>query len=98
MKTLLAKNADILVTIDKDRREIKNASLYAEGGVIKKVGLASELPQTAETVIDMSGQVVLPGFVNATTTSTRRSPATSRTRKTTTFFHGCAANTGSGRE
>ena len=64
MKTLLAKNADILVTMDKDRREIKNASLYAEDGVIKKVGPASGLPQTADTVIDMSGQVVLPGFVN----------------------------------
>ena len=64
MKTLLAKNAEVLVTMDKDRREIKNASLYAEDGVIKKVGPASELPQTADTVIDMSGQVVLPGFVN----------------------------------
>ena len=64
MKTLLAKNADILVTMDKDRREIKNASLYAEDGVIKNIGPASELPQTADAVIDMSGQVVLPGFVN----------------------------------
>lgn len=64
MKTILAKNADIVVTMDPLRREIKNASLYAEDGVIKKVGPASELPQTADTVIDMQGQIVLPGFVN----------------------------------
>ncbi len=64
MKTLLAKNANVLVTMDKERREIKNASIYAEDGIIKQVGPAAELPQTADTVIDMTGQVVLPGFVN----------------------------------
>jgi len=64
MKTLLAKNATVIVTMDKDRREIKDASIYVEDGIIKQVGPASELPQTADTVIDMSGQVVLPGFVN----------------------------------
>jgi len=64
MKTLLAKNAEVLVTMDKDRREIANASLYAEDGIIKQVGPASELPQTADTVVDMSGQIVMPGFVN----------------------------------
>jgi cytosine/adenosine deaminase-related metal-dependent hydrolase len=79
MKSHLAKNADILVTMDKDRREIKNASLYAEDGVIKKIGPASELPQTADTVIDMSGQIVMPGFVNChhhlNQTLTRNIPA-----------------------
>ena len=79
MKALLARNADILVTMDKDRREIKNASLYAEDGIIKQVGPASDLPQTADTVIDMSGQIVLPGFVNChhhlNQTLTRNIPA-----------------------
>lgn len=64
MKTLLATNANVLVTMDKERREIQNASLYAVDGIIQQVGPASELPQTADTVIDMSGQVVMPGFVN----------------------------------
>ncbi|MFM9100566.1 MAG: 8-oxoguanine deaminase, partial [Cyanobium sp.] len=64
MKTLLAVNADVLVTMDKERREIQNASLYAVDGIIQQVGPSSELPQTADTVIDMSGQVVMPGFVN----------------------------------
>jgi len=62
--TLLAKNADVLVTMDGQRRELKNASLYAEDGIFKQVGPAAELPQTADTVLDMSGQIVLPGFVN----------------------------------
>lgn len=64
MTSLLAKNADILVTMDGQRREIKNASLYAEDGRIEQVGPAAELPQTADTVLDMTGQIVLPGFVN----------------------------------
>lgn len=64
MKTLLATNANVLVTMDKERREIQNGSLYAVDGIIQQVGPSSELPQTADTVIDMSGQVVMPGFVN----------------------------------
>lgn len=79
MSTLLAKNADVLVTMDGQRRELKNAGLYAEDGFIKQVGPASELPQTADTVLDMSGQIVLPGFVNChhhlNQTLTRNLPA-----------------------
>ena len=43
MATLLAKNADVLVTMDGGRRELKNAGLYAEDGIIKKVGPTAEL-------------------------------------------------------
>jgi cytosine/adenosine deaminase-related metal-dependent hydrolase len=64
MSTLLAKNADVLVTMDGGRRELKNAGIYAENGMIKQVGPMSELPVTADTVIDLGGQIVLPGFVN----------------------------------
>ena len=64
MISLLARNADVLVTMDGQRRELKNAGLYAEHGIIKQVGLTAELPATADTVIDLSGQIVLPGFVN----------------------------------
>ncbi len=64
MPTLLAKNADVLVTMDGGRRELKNAGIYAENGVIKQVGPTADLPATADTVIDLSGQIVLPGFVN----------------------------------
>ena len=64
MSSLLAKNADILVTMDGARRELKNAGIYAENGIIRQVGPMSELPADADQVIDLSGQIVLPGFVN----------------------------------
>jgi 8-oxoguanine deaminase len=32
MSTLLAKNAEVLVTMDGQRRELKNAGIYVEGG------------------------------------------------------------------
>lgn len=79
MNSLLAKDAGILVTMDDERREIRNASLYAEDGIIKQVGPAAELPQTAETVLDMRGHILLPGFVNChhhlNQTLTRNLPA-----------------------
>lgn len=64
MQTLLARNADVLVTMDSGRRELRNAGLYAEDGIIRQVGPTAELPATADRVIDLSGQIVLPGFVN----------------------------------
>jgi len=64
MVTLLAKNADVLVTMDGGRRELTNAGINAENGIIRQVGPTAELPATADTVIDLAGQIVLPGFVN----------------------------------
>jgi 8-oxoguanine deaminase len=64
MPSLLAKNADVLVAMDGQRRELKGASLYAEDGIIKQVGPTGDLPATADTVLDLRGQIVLPGFVN----------------------------------
>ncbi|KGF72630.1 hydroxydechloroatrazine ethylaminohydrolase [Neosynechococcus sphagnicola sy1] len=79
MRTLLAKNAEVLVTMDGERRELKDAGIYAEDGMIKQVGPMSELPGTADTVVDCSGQIVLPGFVNThhhlNQTLTRNLPA-----------------------
>lgn len=64
MASLLARNASVLVTMDGGRRELKNAGLYAEDGILKTVGPNEELPATADTVIDLTGQICLPGFVN----------------------------------
>ncbi len=78
-QTLLLKNADVLVTMDRERREIAGGGLYAVDGVIKQVGPSSELPQDADKVIDARGQIVLPGFVNThhhlNQTLTRNLPA-----------------------
>lgn len=79
MSSLLARNAEVLVTMDSGRRELKNAGIYAEDGIIKQVGPTAELPASADSVIDLSGQIVLPGFVNThhhlNQTLTRNLPA-----------------------
>jgi 8-oxoguanine deaminase len=64
MTTLLLKNAEILVTMDDHRREIPGGGLYIKDGFIEQVGPSSELPQEADTVLDMTGRIVLPGLVN----------------------------------
>jgi len=64
LSTLLARNADILVTMDEGRREISDAGLFVRDGVIEQVGPSSELPREADVVLDMKGQILLPGFVN----------------------------------
>jgi 8-oxoguanine deaminase len=64
MPTLLAKNASVLVTMDGARRELREAGLYAVDGIITQVGPTDSLPTTADHVLDLSGQIVLPGFVN----------------------------------
>jgi cytosine/adenosine deaminase-related metal-dependent hydrolase len=63
-KTLLMKNADVLVTMDEQRREIKSGGLYVEDNRIVSVGPAGTLPASADEVIDATGHVVLPGLVN----------------------------------
>ncbi|WP_028229192.1 8-oxoguanine deaminase [Paraburkholderia ferrariae] len=63
-RTLLVKNADVLVTMDGARREIRGGGLYVEGNRIVAVGTADELPATADEVLDLSGHLVMPGLVN----------------------------------
>jgi len=63
-RTLLVRNADVLVTMDGLRREIPGGGLFAEGGRISAVGPTSELPATADRVLDLAGHAVIPGLVN----------------------------------
>ncbi len=64
MSSLLIKNADLLVTMDDQRRQIPNGGLYAEDGVIMQTGPSAELPTTADTIIDASDRIIIPGLVN----------------------------------
>lgn len=64
MGTLLARNAEVVVTMDDERREIAGGALFVRDGLVEQVGPTEELPPTADVVLDMSGQIVLPGFVN----------------------------------
>src|SRR6185436_12355674 len=63
MSTLLIKNAHI-VTMDDHQREIPEGGLFIRRGLIEEVGPMSELPETADEVLDLTGHVVLPGLVN----------------------------------
>jgi cytosine/adenosine deaminase-related metal-dependent hydrolase len=54
----------LVVTMDEQRREIDNGAIFVRDNVIEQVGPTTELPQSADEVIDASGHVVIPGLVN----------------------------------
>ena len=64
MSTLLVKNAHILITMDDQKREITNGGMFIRDGFIKQVGLSSELPNTADEILNLDHHIVLPGLVN----------------------------------
>lgn len=64
MTTLLARNAEVVVTMDGQRRELKNAGIFARDGIIEAVGPSETLPETADKVLDLKGHILLPGLVN----------------------------------
>ncbi len=64
MSTLLVKNAAVLVTMDGDRREISGGGLFVSDGFITQVGPTTELPTTADEVLDASHHLVMPGLIN----------------------------------
>jgi cytosine/adenosine deaminase-related metal-dependent hydrolase len=64
MTTLLIKNATVLVTMDEERREIAGGGLFIRDNVVEEVGLTAELPQSADTILDLTDHVVLPCLVN----------------------------------
>lgn len=70
--TLILIHADVLVTMDANRREIADGALVAEGPAIQWVGATADLPADwrariddgSAQVLDMRGHVVLPGLIN----------------------------------
>jgi cytosine/adenosine deaminase-related metal-dependent hydrolase len=64
MSTLLVKHAQVLVTMDDDRREIADGGMYIEDGFVRRVGITADLEGSADEVLDLSGHLVLPGFIN----------------------------------
>lgn len=63
-RTLLARHARVVVTMDDDRREIPDGAIFCRGNRIEAVGLTADLPQTADEVLDLTGHIVLPGLIN----------------------------------
>lgn len=64
MSTLLLRHAEVLLSLDDHGREIADGGLFARDGVIEAVGETSTLPTSADRVIDLRGQVLLPGLIN----------------------------------
>ncbi len=76
MTTLLVKNADVLVTMNESRAELKNGAVLIENNQILWVGTSAEVepylaqarPDLAQDgldqIIDAQGCVVIPGLVN----------------------------------
>lgn len=62
--TLLAWNADILITMDAARRGIQGGGFLARDGVIEGVDTNADLPETADKVIDLSGMIATSGLIN----------------------------------
>ena len=61
MPRLIIRNAHRVVTMDDARRELADADILVEDGVIRAVG---DVPAGDAEVIDAAGCVVTPGLVN----------------------------------
>ena len=61
---MLVKHADVLVTMDGARRELRDAGLFVEGNRILAVAPTQELPSEADEILDLRGHLVMPGLVN----------------------------------
>ena len=71
MSLVLIDHADVLVTMDDERREIKDGALLIRDNVIEMLGTSAELHKRLQTTglqvdrqVDASGCVVVPGLVN----------------------------------
>lgn len=64
LSTLLLRHAEMLVCMDDERREIADGGLFIRDGRIEAVGRSDTLPGEADRIIDLHGQVLLPGMIN----------------------------------
>lgn len=65
MPKLLIKHADVIVTMDEQRREIADGGLLLEDGRVTAVDATSALPAVDDAeVLDLRGHIVMPGLVN----------------------------------
>ncbi|MFA7008069.1 MAG: putative aminohydrolase SsnA, partial [Elusimicrobiales bacterium] len=64
MKTILIKNA-LIATLGAGNKLLKNHAILIEGGLIKRIGPQKSFKGRYSKVIDGSGKLAMPGFINA---------------------------------
>lgn len=68
MSSILIRNAEVIMTMDPERREIPDGSVLIKGNSIQWVGATADLPaqmvDNVDRIIDAKGKIVLPGLVN----------------------------------
>ncbi len=64
MSGLLLTNADVVVTMDDTRREIRGGHIHIVDGEIRAVGPGPPPMAGIDEVIDLSGHIVCPGLIN----------------------------------
>ncbi|MDD0815703.1 8-oxoguanine deaminase [Curvibacter sp. HBC28] len=64
MSTLLLRHARCVATLDAQRRELTDTSIFIRDYRIEAMGPAHDLPAEADEVLDLSGCLVTPGLVN----------------------------------
>ena len=64
MSSILIKNIHTLVTMDDHRRELQNTNIFVSNGFVQAIGDLQDLPDSADEVLDLSGHIVFPGFIN----------------------------------
>ncbi len=60
-KTILIKDADYIVTMDKNNRILKHSSLYIEGSAIQET---DSKRTRADRIISGRAKIIFPGFIN----------------------------------
>jgi cytosine/adenosine deaminase-related metal-dependent hydrolase len=64
MPTLLIKHATLLVTLDDQQTQFADGAVLITDNQISQVGPSASLPATADTVIDATDMLIMPGLVN----------------------------------
>jgi cytosine/adenosine deaminase-related metal-dependent hydrolase len=79
-ETVLIRNADRIETFDDSWRALDGASIFVRDNIIEAIGPHADMPATADTVIDASSMLVMPGLINThhhfSQTLTRNVPGT----------------------
>ncbi len=62
--SLILKNADVVVTMDAARTELKSGWVHIRDGKIVAVGEGQTPAVTVDEVVDLTGRLVCPGLIN----------------------------------